>query len=105
VQRQWNVLGKEGTYMTLGEKQERFMEMKCSLETYILAKGYKIRGKHLLRCAECPVGHKNSLHKDSLAQDYVLTLNGVLLTKTEDYAFAGEYWESIGGSWGGRFSK
>lgn len=90
--------------MGLGKEQERFSEMMCSLYTYILSKGYAIRSKHLLRCDDCKVGHKNSLHKMSLAIDIVLSKDGKIFTDTESYTFAGEYWESIGGSWGGRFN-
>jgi hypothetical protein len=46
---------------------------------------------------------KNSLHFDGLAKDFDLYKNGVWLTKTEDHQALGEYWESIGGAWGGRW--
>ncbi|EJY8354924.1 M15 family metallopeptidase, partial [Cronobacter sakazakii] len=32
-----------------------------------------------------------------------LFINGKYATRTEDYLPLGEYWESLGGSWGGRF--
>lgn len=48
-------------------------------------------------------GSKNSLHPDRLANDLNLFKNGKLLTKTEEYQEAGELWESMGGTWGGRF--
>ena len=49
-------------------------------------------------------GHmKNSLHYMGLAGDINLYKYGKWCRKTEDHTFAGEYWESIGGSWGGRF--
>jgi hypothetical protein len=47
----------------------------------------------------------NSLHYDKLAIDLNLFKNGVYLDKTEDHRELGEYWESIGGSWGGRFKS
>ena len=47
---------------------------------------------------------KNSLHIDRLASDLNLFRGGVYLTRTEDYRQVGEYWESIGGNWGGRFN-
>ena|SRR3990167_5151667 len=49
-------------------------------------------------------GIRNSLHGLSLAADLKLFMNGVYLTRTEDYRPAGEYWEKQGGTWGGRFS-
>jgi hypothetical protein len=49
-------------------------------------------------------GIKNSLHTLSMAIDLALRdSEGVYLTDTEDYTSLGEYWESLGGNWGGRF--
>ena len=49
-------------------------------------------------------GHRQySLHYDRLAIDLNLFKAGRYLTATEDHRPLGEYWESIGGSWGGRF--
>jgi len=45
----------------------------------------------------------NSVHKLRLAVDFNLFQDGVYLTSTEDHRPLGEYWESLGGSWGGRF--
>ncbi len=50
-------------------------------------------------------GDKNSFHKKRLAKDYNLFKDGVFLTETSDHEPLGVYWESIGGTWGGRFSK
>lgn len=50
-------------------------------------------------------GIKNSLHCQRLAIDFNLFKNGKYLTATSDYEILGEFWEKIGGSWGGRFSK
>lgn len=47
----------------------------------------------------------NSLHKERLAVDFNLFKDGVYLTRTEDHRPLGEYWESIGGAWGGRFKS
>lgn len=49
-------------------------------------------------------GIKDSLHIDKLAIDLALFKSGKYLTATADYQQLGEYWESIGGSWGGRFN-
>jgi hypothetical protein len=50
-------------------------------------------------------GHmKNSLHYIRLAQDLNLFRDGVFLSKSEDHKELGEWWESIGGAWGGRFN-
>jgi len=49
-------------------------------------------------------GEVNSNHKQRLAIDLNLFKNGVFLQSTEDHKPLGEYWESIGGTWGGRFN-
>lgn len=49
-------------------------------------------------------GEARSNHKMRLAIDFNLFKDGVWLSKTEDFTPLGLYWESIGGSWGGRFS-
>lgn len=51
------------------------------------------------------IGKKNSFHIRRLAVDFNLFKNGVWLKASEDHAPLGEYWESIGGTWGGRFKK
>jgi len=54
--------------------------------------------------AYATTGHmKESLHYKRLAIDLNLFKDGKYLEKTEDHQPLGEYWESIGGSWGGRF--
>ena len=49
-------------------------------------------------------GIRNSLHEMSLAVDFNLFKDGKYLSSTEDHKELGEYWESIGGTWGGRFN-
>lgn len=49
-------------------------------------------------------GHKpNSCHYVRLAIDLNLFKNGKYLTCTEDHQELGEFWEALGGAWGGRF--
>lgn len=50
-------------------------------------------------------GHAKSAHKQRLAIDLNIIKDGKLVTTTEGHRQLGEYWESIGGTWGGRFSK
>jgi hypothetical protein len=50
-------------------------------------------------------GRANSLHKLRLAVDFNLFKNGKFLQETDDHKELGEFWESLGGSWGGRFSS
>lgn len=44
-----------------------------------------------------------SLHYLKLAVDINLFFDGKYLSKTSDHEKFGIYWESLGGSWGGRF--
>ena len=48
-------------------------------------------------------GESKSFHKLRLAIDLNLYKEGKYLTKTEDHSVLGAYWESLGGTWGGRF--
>lgn len=87
--------------MTLGEKQRKFVRMLADL--IIFAYGHEYE----LSCGDAWAkdGHKkNSNHYIRLAIDLNLFKDGVWLKKTTDHLPLGEYWESIGGSWGGRFN-
>ena len=49
-------------------------------------------------------GESRSAHKHRLAIDLNLFKGGKFLSTTEDHALLGDYWESLGGTWGGRFN-
>jgi hypothetical protein len=49
------------------------------------------------------VSTTGSFHYMRLAIDLNLFWKGTYLTETADYEVLGEYWESLGGTWGGRF--
>ena len=50
-------------------------------------------------------GHKrNSFHYKRLAIDLNLFKDGKWLIETEDHRILGEFWESIGGTWGGKWN-
>ena len=84
---------------TLRMKQSRFVRMVILLLLYIDSKGLKMS----FGDAWAHDGHMdNSLHYIRLAIDLNFFRDGEYLTD-KDYQDAGEYWESIGGSWGGRF--
>jgi hypothetical protein len=85
---------------SLRQKQSRFARMVFGLGRWLTANGFEVT----LGDAWAKDGHKpGSLHYIRLAIDLNLFKNGEFLTKTEDHLPAGEYWESIGGTWGGRF--
>lgn len=107
IQRVERVLEMEATKPlggSLGERQERFATMLPLLLLKAFEMGFKVRVGHAMRCDNCQTGRKKSLHKKKLAIDINLFKDDQYLTATEDHKPLGEYWESLGGSWGGRFS-
>ncbi|ENL7332366.1 M15 family metallopeptidase [Escherichia albertii] len=98
--------------MTLSEKQALFTVMIGQLIFYADQHGLRLTFGEAYRSPEQAAinaksgrGIKNSLHTQRLAIDFNLFVNGEYKTDTRDYLALGEYWESIGGTWGGRFSK
>ena len=98
--------------MMLGQKQRKFTRMIAQLIEYAYQNGYELTFGDAYRDPRLhgDVGVKksyssaNSLHKSRLAVDLNLFKNGQYLTTTEAHKPLGEYWESIGGTWGGRFN-
>jgi hypothetical protein len=85
--------------MSLREKQSRFVLMVAVLIIYAYIQGYRLT----FGDAWARSGHKKrSLHYDRLAIDLNLFKAGEYLIRTEDHLQLGEFWELIGGSWGGR---
>jgi hypothetical protein len=89
--------------MTLRQKQSKFVRMTARLILHAGHLGYELTTGDAFRQENCPYGQKHSLHKIRLAQDYNVFKDGVFLNGHGQYDDLGEYWESIGGSWGGRF--
>ncbi len=98
--------------MSLGSKQRRFTKMIGLLIEYAYQNGYELTFGDAYRDPRLygDVGQKKgygsagSLHKQRLAVDFNLFRDGRFLQQTEDHRPLGEYWESLGGSWGGRFN-
>lgn len=90
--------------MSLRKKQSKFTLMVSRLIAFAYNEGYELTLGDCYRDDRCKYGSKNSLHKLRLAIDLNLFKDGKYLTSTEDHLFLGEYWESLGGSWGGRFN-
>jgi hypothetical protein len=89
--------------MKLQEKQAKFARMVALLILHAEALGYSVTLGDAYRDARVPYGHPRSLHRVRLAIDLNLFRDGELLTSTSDHEPLCVYWESIGGSWGGRF--
>lgn len=98
--------------MSLGDKQRRFTRMVGLLIEYAYQEGYELTFGDAFRDPRShgplgemgPYGRASSLHKQRLAIDFNLFRDGQYLTATDDHRPLGEYWESIGGAWGGRFN-
>lgn len=96
---------------SLGDKQRRFTQMLAQLVVYAYSIGYELTYGDAYRDPRVhgdmgeKVGYSsaNSNHKQRLAVDFNLFKDGEYLTQSEDYLPLGEYWEFLGGTWGGRF--
>jgi hypothetical protein len=91
-----NDKGKEG----LQAKQSRFARLVGLLIIRADELGYELTFGDAYATSGHMVG---SLHYSRLAIDLNLFRDGKYLIKDEDHRELGEYWESLGGSWGGRF--
>lgn len=98
--------------MTLSEKQQLFVSLIAQLIMWANDKGYRLTFGEAYRTpeqaklnAKSGAGIANSLHTQRLAVDFNLFINGEWQTKSEAFLPLGEYWESLGGSWGGRFKS
>ena len=97
--------------MTLGDRQRAFTRMVADLIIFAYDNGYDLTFGDAYRDPRVfgklgdkdGYGRSYSNHKVRLAIDFNLFKDGEYLTQTEDHKILGEYWESIGGSWGGRF--
>jgi hypothetical protein len=93
------------------EKQAKFTQMISVLIKKANELGYQLTFAEAYRppfvaqmYATSGKGIKNSLHTQRLAVDFNVFKNGNLLKDGNDYEDLGKYWESIGGTWGGRFN-
>ena len=96
---------------SLREKQSRFARMMAQLINHATLLGYEVTVGDFYRDPRVHGGmgvkksysHADSNHKQRLAGDLNLFKDGRWLSQTSDHQPLGEYWESIGGAWGGRF--
>lgn len=101
------------TILSLREKQTRFAQMVAHLILMADMMGFGVSLGDAYRDPRVfgavgkkkGYGRSQSNHKIRLAIDLNLfNSDGDYLTETTDHEPLGEYWESIGGSWGGRFN-
>ncbi len=103
-------LRKQHDTETMQEKQTRFALMLSHLIQHEINEGWEVTMGEVYRPPETAKlfakqgkGISNSLHTSRLAVDLMLFKKGKYLTRTSEYEFLGIWWESIGGTWGGRF--
>lgn len=107
----------------LVERQHAFAHALADLFQWMVVQGYEWslgdawRSTDELNCPKCGTAVtyqgllkyngrskvRYSTHNDRCALDIVLWKDGEITYKGEDYKKIGEYWESIGGRWGGHF--
>lgn len=97
---------------SLGHKQERFSLLLAQFIVEVYKRGYTVRMGEVLRTpeqaalnAKAGKGISNSLHLLKLAADLNIFYGGLWLSDTKELTALGVLWESMGGTWGGRFSK
>lgn len=96
---------------SLRQKQSRFVLMIAGLIEFAYSRGYELTTGDGYRDPRVfgafgerkGYGESYSCHKVRLAHDFNLFKDGQWLQTTEDFSALGEWWESMGGSWGGRF--
>ena len=97
--------------MSFGAKQRRFTRAIGALIEFAYSNGYELTFGDAFRDPRVfggvgeakGYGHPKSTHKMRLAVDFNLFKDGKYLPSTEAHKPLGEFWESIGGTWGGRF--
>ena len=86
--------------MSLRKKQSEFAKALGLLILFAYQKGYELT----LGDAYATEGHiDGSFHYKRLAIDLNLFYEGEYLTQNNNHLELGEFWESLGGTWGGRF--
>lgn len=100
--------------MTLGEKQREFaFHIACLIQQIYATTGYSCTFGDAYRDPRTNgvqgerVGYSEarSAHKNRLAVDLNLFLDGTYLKDTEDYRWVGDYWKALhrDNAWGGDF--
>ena len=97
--------------MTLREQQSKFAKMAAELILKAYELGYEVTLGDAFRDPRLHgdfgvkkgYGAANSFHKKRLAIDLNLFKDGKFLGSSDYHKNIGEWWESKGGTWGGRF--
>lgn len=89
--------------MSIYRQQAEFARAVPRLIDKAFSLGFEVTLGDAYRDPRCPYGSKTSKHRCRLAIDLNLFKDGKYLKETEDHALLGEWWESIGGIWGGHW--
>ena len=89
--------------MSIYRQQVEFARAVPRLIDKALELGFEVTLGDAYRDPRCPYGSLSSKHRNRLAIDLNLFKDGKYLKETEDHAPLGEWWESIGGIWGGHW--
>lgn len=95
----------------LSVRQQKFTSMVGKLFTYAdrqrigltMGDAWRSPEEQKRLVAENKSRTLKSKHLDRLAIDLNMFICGTLMEDREDYRILGQYWESLGGEWGGRF--
>ena len=88
--------------MSLRKSQSEFVRKVGLLIAFAYEQGYELTfGDAFATSGHTPT----SFHYKRLAIDLNLFRSGDYLTETYDHEELGTFWESIGGTWGGRFKN
>lgn len=88
--------------MSLRKQQSEFVFKVGLLIIFAYEKGYELTFGDTYPSFERP---PSSFHYKGLAIDLNLFKDGKYLTETSDHEELGKFWESLGGTWGGRFKN
>lgn len=98
--------------ISLRQKQSEFALMVARLINKASEMGFEVTLGEAYRTpeqaavyAKMGVGSRNSFHCQRLAIDINLFKDGLFLNDTAAHEPLGTWWESIGGTWGGRFKR
>jgi hypothetical protein len=89
--------------MSLRKKQSEFASMVPRLIDKAFEMGFEVTLGDCYRDIRCKYGSSKTFHRKRLAIDLNLFSDGEYLQTTEAHRPLGEWWESVGGTWGGRF--
>jgi hypothetical protein len=99
--------------LTLRQQQSLFVQMVAKLINFAYENGYELTFGDAYRDPRVfgllgerkGYGAASSFHKQRLAIDLNLFKDGKFLATTEAHKPLGDYWKSIGGTWGGDFKN